>query len=82
MTFLSSCDTANSVAPSSRYWRNELFRPETGQPATEDVLDERAQPLPPPVVIELDVAGKVRLRIPLTTPPTLAAAMVKARGVS
>ncbi|RWG78978.1 MAG: transposase, partial [Mesorhizobium sp.] len=33
-------------------------------------------------VIELEVAGKVGLRIPLTTPPTLAAARVKALGVS
>jgi transposase len=35
-----------------------------------------------PAVIELEIVGKVRLRIPLTTPPTLAAAMVKALGVS
>ncbi|MER9833252.1 hypothetical protein NKJ51_34050 [Mesorhizobium sp. M0134] len=39
-------------------------------------------PAASPAVIELEVAGKVRLRIPLTTPPTLAAAMVKALGVS
>ncbi|MER9217236.1 hypothetical protein NKI54_35750 [Mesorhizobium sp. M0663] len=39
-------------------------------------------PAAPPAVIELEIAGKVRLRIPLTTPPTLAAAMVKALGVS
>ncbi|ESW94353.1 hypothetical protein X769_33105 [Mesorhizobium sp. LSJC268A00] len=38
-------------------------------------------PEAPPVVIELEVAGKVRLRIPVTTPPTLAAARVKALGV-
>lgn len=30
-------------------------------------------PAAPPAVIELEIAGKVRLRIPLTTPPTLAA---------
>jgi transposase len=39
-------------------------------------------PAAAPAVIELEIAGKVRLRIPLTTPPTLAAAMVKALGVS
>ncbi|ESX18453.1 hypothetical protein X765_32370 [Mesorhizobium sp. LSHC440B00] len=39
-------------------------------------------PASPPAVIELEIAGKVRLRILLTTPPTLAAAMVKALGVS
>ncbi|MES0133069.1 hypothetical protein [Mesorhizobium sp. M0029] len=32
----------------------------------------------PPVVIELEITGKVPLRIPLTTPP----AMVKALGFS
>ncbi|MER8899596.1 hypothetical protein [Mesorhizobium sp. M0676] len=32
-------------------------------------------PAAPPAVIELEIAGKVQLRIPLTTPPTLAAAM-------
>ncbi|TGV29743.1 transposase, partial [bacterium M00.F.Ca.ET.168.01.1.1] len=41
-----------------------------------------SRPAAGPAVIELEVAGKVRLRIPLTTPPTLAAAMVKALGVS
>ncbi|MER9579495.1 hypothetical protein NKJ09_25955 [Mesorhizobium sp. M0189] len=41
-----------------------------------------SRPAAPPAVIELEVAGKVRLRIPLTTPPTPAAAMVKALGVS
>ncbi|MER9794760.1 transposase [Mesorhizobium sp. M0213] len=35
-----------------------------------------------PAMIELEIAGKVRLWIPLTTPPTLAAAMLKALGVS
>ncbi|MER9345370.1 hypothetical protein NKI41_32575 [Mesorhizobium sp. M0601] len=35
-------------------------------------------PAAPPAVIELEIAGKVPLRIPLTTPPTLTAAMVKA----
>ncbi|MES0070539.1 hypothetical protein NKJ73_33290 [Mesorhizobium sp. M0074] len=41
----------------------------------------RSQPAPP-AVIELGIAGKVRLRIPPTTPPILAAAMVKALGAS
>lgn len=41
-----------------------------------------SRPAASPAVIELEVAGKVRLRIPLTTPPTLAAAMMKALGVS
>jgi transposase len=39
-------------------------------------------PAAPPAVIEVEIAGKVRMRIPLTTPPTLAAAIVKALGVS
>jgi transposase len=33
-------------------------------------------------MVELEIAGKVRMRIPLTTSPTLAAAIVKALGVS
>ncbi|RWE80414.1 MAG: transposase, partial [Mesorhizobium sp.] len=41
-----------------------------------------SRPPASPAVIELEIAGKVRLRIPLSTPPTLAAAMVKALGVS
>jgi len=36
----------------------------------------------PPAMVELAIAGKVRLRIPPSTPPTLAAAIVKALGVS
>jgi transposase len=36
----------------------------------------------PPTMVELEIAGKVRLRIPPTTPPALAAAIVKALDVS
>jgi transposase len=36
----------------------------------------------PPSMVELEITGKVRLRIPPTTPPPLAAAIVKALGVS
>jgi hypothetical protein len=37
-------------------------------------------PVVPPAKVELAIAGKVRLRIPPSTPPTLAAAIVKALG--
>lgn len=39
-------------------------------------------PAAPPAMVELEIAGKVHLRIPHTTPPALAAAVVKALGVS
>ena len=72
------------VATSLIYkWRRTLRARETG--FAEVVVDPDepvAVPAAPPAVIELEIAGKVRLRIPLTTPPTLAAAMVKALGVS
>lgn len=58
---------------------------ETGFAEVVVVPDEpvaASVPAAPPAVIELEIAGKVLLRIPLTTPPTLAAAMVKALGVS
>jgi transposase len=74
------------VATSLIYkWRRTLRARETGFAEVVVVSDEpvaASVPVAPPAVIELEVAGKVRLRIPLTTPPTLAAAMVKALGVS
>jgi transposase len=48
-----------------------------------DDEEEEAATMPAPLgIVELEIAGKVRMRIPLTTPPTLAAAIVKALGVS
>lgn len=74
------------VATSLIYkWRRTVRARETGFAEIVVAPDEPvavSRPATPPAVIELEVAGKVRLRIPLTTPPTLAAAMVKARGVS
>ncbi|KAA3447253.1 transposase [Mesorhizobium sp. SARCC-RB16n] len=58
---------------------------ETGFAEIVVVPDEpvaASMPAVPPAAIELEIAGKVRLRVPLTTPPTLAAALVKALGVS
>ncbi|RWE56383.1 MAG: transposase [Mesorhizobium sp.] len=77
------------VATSLIYkWRRTVIARETGFAEVVVVPDEPvaasvpAVPAVPPAVVELEIAGKVRLRIPLTTPPTLAAAMVKALGVS
>ncbi|TIU42752.1 transposase [Mesorhizobium sp.] len=73
------------VATSLIYkWRRTMRARETGFAEVVVVPDEpvAASRPAPPAVIELEIAGKVRLRIPLTTPPTLAAAMVKALGVS
>ncbi|RUW85662.1 IS66 family insertion sequence hypothetical protein [Mesorhizobium sp. M4B.F.Ca.ET.190.01.1.1] len=74
------------VATSLIYkWRRTLRARETGFAEVVVAPDEPvavSRPAAPPAVIELEFAGKVRLRIPLTTPPTLAAAMVKALGVS
>ncbi|MER9223743.1 transposase [Mesorhizobium sp. M0644] len=74
------------VATSLIYkWRRTMRTRETGFAEVVVVPDKpfaASVPAAPPAVIELEVAGKVRLRIPLTTPPTLAAAMVKALGVS
>ncbi|MER9560345.1 transposase [Mesorhizobium sp. M0323] len=74
------------VATSLIYiWRRTMSTRETGFAEVVVVPDKpfaTSVPAAPPAVIELELAGKVRLRIPLTTPPTLAAAMVKALGVS
>ncbi|MER8377524.1 transposase [Mesorhizobium sp. M1338] len=68
------------VATSLIYkWRRTVRARETGFAEVVVVPDEVPAA---PAMIELEIAGKVRLRIPLTTPPTLAAAMVKALGVS
>ncbi|MER9851987.1 transposase, partial [Mesorhizobium sp. M0106] len=57
------------VATSLIYkWRRTLRARETGFAEVVVVPDE--VPAAPPAVIELEIAGKVRLRIPLTTPPT------------
>ncbi|TIP87852.1 MAG: IS66 family insertion sequence element accessory protein TnpB [Mesorhizobium sp.] len=70
------------VATSLIYkWRRTVRARETGFAEAVVAPDEPvavSRPAASPAVIELEVAGKVRLRIPLTTPPTLAAAMVKA----
>jgi transposase len=74
------------VATSLIYkWRRTLRAREAGFAEVVVLPDEpAAAPVPaaPPAAIELEIAGKVRMRIPLTTPPTLAAAIVKALGVS
>ncbi|RWI44280.1 MAG: transposase [Mesorhizobium sp.] len=72
------------VATSLIYkWRRTVRARETGFAEVVVAPDEPvARPAASPAVIELEVAGKVGLRIPLTTPPTLAAARVKALGVS
>ncbi|MER9726627.1 MULTISPECIES: transposase [unclassified Mesorhizobium] len=69
----------------SLIWRRTMRARETGFAEVVVAPDEPVAvsvPAAAPAVIELEVAGKVRLRTPLTTPPTLAAAMVKALGVS
>jgi transposase len=72
------------VATSLIYkWRRTVRTRQAGFAEVVVVPDEPvAAPAVPPTVIELEIAGKVRLRIPPTTPPTLAAAIVKALGVS
>jgi len=78
------------VATSQIYkWRRAVRARETGFSEVVVVPDElvaAAAPAPPapapPAMVELEIAGKVRMRIPLTTPPTLAVAIVKALGVS
>ncbi|RWK95194.1 transposase [Mesorhizobium sp. M8A.F.Ca.ET.208.01.1.1] len=74
------------VATSLIYkWRRAVRARETGFAEVVVAPDEPvavSRPPASPAVIELEIAGKVRLRIPLSTPPTLAAAMVKALGVS
>lgn len=73
------------VATSLIYkWRRMVRARETGFAEVVVVADEpvtASVPAAPPAVIELEIAGKARLRIPLTTSPTLAAAMVNALGV-
>ncbi|MER9216862.1 transposase [Mesorhizobium sp. M0663] len=69
----------------SLIWRGTVRARETGFAEVVVVPDgpvAASVPASPPAMIELEIAGKVRLRILLTTPPTLAAAMVKALGVS
>ncbi|WP_337126797.1 transposase [Mesorhizobium sp. ISC15] len=72
------------VATSLIYkWRRTVRARETGFAEAVVAPDEPvavSRPAASPAVIEREVAGKVRLRILLTTPPTLAAAaaMVKA----
>jgi transposase len=74
------------VATSLIYkWRRTATARRAGFAEVVVVGDERAAasaPAVPPAMVELAIAGKVRLRIPPSTPPTLAAAIVKALGVS
>ena len=73
------------VHPNQIYrWRQALSAREIGF-AELVVVPDTSEPAlgPAPIaMVELEIAGKVRLRIPPTTPPTLAAAIVKALGVS
>ena len=74
------------VATSLIYkWRRALRARDVGFAEVVVVSDEPVSASAPPAtaaMIELEVAGKVRLRIPPGTPATLAAAIVKALGVS
>ena len=73
------------VATSLIYkWRRTLRTRQAVFAEVVVVPDEpvASAPVMPPAVVELVIAGKVRLRIPPGTPPTLAAAIVKALGVS
>jgi transposase len=74
------------VATSLIYkWRRALRAREAGFAEVVVVPDEPVAatvPAAPPAMVELEIAGKLRIRIPLTTPPTLAVAIVKALGIS
>lgn len=76
----------DDVAASLIYkWRRTLRARETGFAEVVVVPCEPvggSVPAALPAAIELEITGRVRLRIPLTTPPKLAAATVKALGVS
>ncbi|MER8944162.1 hypothetical protein NKH82_32735 [Mesorhizobium sp. M0915] len=57
----------------SLIWRGTVRARETGFAEVVVVPDgpvAASVPAPPPTMIELEIAGKVRLRILLTTPPT------------
>ena len=91
MTRVAPIDAVEHVGELRRRYGNGAIRRrtmrarETGFAEVVVVPDEpvaTSRPAAPPAVIELEIARKMRLRIPLTTPPTLAAAMVKALGVS
>ncbi len=74
------------VATSLIYkWRRALRARPAGFAEVVVVPNESvaaSAPVVAPTMVELEIAGNVRLRIPPTTPPTLAAAIVKALGVS
>jgi len=74
------------VATSLIYkWRRTLRTRQAVFAEVVVVPDERvaaSAPVVPPAMVELAIAGKVRRRILPSTPPTLAAAIVKALGVS
>ena len=75
------------VATSLIYkWRRTVIARRAGFAEVVVVPDEpvaaSAPVMSPPAMVELAIAGKVRLRIPPSTPPTLAAAIVKALGIS
>jgi transposase len=64
------------VATSLIYkWRRTVRAHQAGFAEVVVVPDEpvaASAPVAPPTMVELEIAGKVRLRMPLTTPPTLA----------
>lgn len=74
------------VATSLIYkWRRTVIARRAGFAEVVVVPDERAAasaPVVPPAMVELAIAGKVRLRIPPSTPPALATAIVKALGIA
>ena len=73
------------VHPNQIYrWHQALSARETGFAEVVVVPDApgAARTPVPAAMVELEIAGKLRIRLPLATPPTLAAAIVKALGVS
>ena len=71
------------VATSVIYrWRHQQRSGEPGF-AKVVVTPDQAATLPSgPQMVEVEIAGKLRVRIPANTPPALAAAILKALGVS
>ena len=71
------------VATSLIYkWRRAVLAAEPGPAFTEMVVVPTVPAVAPvsAAAVEIEIGGKVRLRLPTTTPPALAAALVKALG--
>lgn len=59
-------------------WRRDLAAARNGFAEVVVLPDRTAAVEPPATAIEVELADRVRIRIPPTTPPELAAAVVKA----